>query len=319
MKTSQAVHGRYRAETVRFDSQGVELVGRLYLPEELDEPAPAAPLLGPFCSVKEQSPIQYATRLADEGLVALAFDARGHGESGGTPRRLERPIDKVADMGAAIDFLVARPEVDASRIGAVGICYGAALVLRVAADDHRVGAVATVSGNHRDHANDIELVGGEALLHGDITTADAEERLAARMARAIAAKARYEQSGEVEYQPIVDPERTDVALPWKMIWDWYHGWSDRGLWENRYAVMGDVEYLAFESLTAAAEQTKPHLMVHGEFSDGPASCRRHFDALAAQEKELIWEDGVTHFQYYEDPETIDRAVRNVADWFRQHL
>lgn len=45
---------------------------------------------------------------------------------------------------------------------------------------------------------------------------------------------------QVEYIPIVDPLRKDVALPMKPIWDWYHGWADRGIWENRVALMSYV-------------------------------------------------------------------------------
>lgn len=44
----------------------------------------------------------------------------------------------------------------------------------------------------------------------------------------------------MEYIPIVDPLRKDVGLPWKPIWDWYHGWADRGIWENRVALMSYV-------------------------------------------------------------------------------
>jgi hypothetical protein len=40
----------------------------------------------PICSVKEQSPLQYATRLAEKDFVTLCFDARGFGESQGQPR-----------------------------------------------------------------------------------------------------------------------------------------------------------------------------------------------------------------------------------------
>lgn len=313
-----SVHGRYRVEPVSFDSAGTTVRGSLYLPGDLDGPAAAVPILGPYCFVKEQAPVQYATRLADEGFVALAFDPRNHGDSDGEPRRFEDPLGKVADARAALDFLGARPEVDSTRLGVLGVCEGSSEMLRVAADDPRVTAVATVSGHYRDADNDVELAGGEALAEGAIERAEVVDRLAERRERGAQALVRYERTAEVEYNAIVDPVRTDVALPWRIIWDWYHGWADRGLWENRYAVMSDVPYFAFESLSAAERLSTPLLMVHADFCDGPDSARRHFAAVPGTDKRLVWQGQNSHFQYYEDPAVIDHAVGLAAAWFREH-
>lgn len=316
---SETMHGKYRVETITFPSSGVALVGQLYVPAGATSPRPAVPILGPYAYVKEQSPVQYATRLADEGIVALAFDCRNHGASAGSPRRYESPTQKVADVRAAIDFLQGRPEVDAKRIGVLGVCEGASEMLHVAAVDDRVRGIATVSGHHRDHDNDVDLAGGEELIEGRITRSAAEARLSARRERGLAAKQKFEHTGEVEYAPIVDPVRKDVALPWKMIWDWYHGWADRGIWENRYATMGDPDYLAFESLSAARALKRPLLMIHADLSDGPDAARRHFDSVPGSDKKLLWQGKNNHFQYYEDPAVIDTAVGAMADWFRGRL
>ncbi len=318
MASTISVHGRYRVERVSFDSAGTTLRGNLYLPHDQDHPVGAVPILGPYCFVKEQAPVQYATRLADEGFVALAFDAGHHGSSDGEPRRFEDPMAKVADVRAALDFLATRPEVDANRLAVLGVCEGSSEMMQVAAEDTRVTAVATVSGHYRDADNDIDLAGGEALAAGEIERVQVVERLAARQARGADALARFQSSGEVIYNAIVDPERTDVALPWRMIWDWYHGWADRGIWENRYAVMSDVGYLAFDSLTAAQRLSTPLLMVHADYCDGPDSARRHFAAVPGTDKHLVWQGERSHFQYYEDPAVIDEAVALAAAWFRDH-
>jgi hypothetical protein len=106
-----------------------------------------------------------------------------------------------------------------------------------------IRAIACVSGHYRDYDNDVALIGGLELIKGEITRESAEARLKERKELAAAALEKFEETGEVEYMPIVDPERKDVALPWKPIWDFYHGWADRGLWENRVATMGFVKYL----------------------------------------------------------------------------
>ncbi len=93
----QLARGSYKMERVTFNSNGVELVGNLYIPTNLAKPAPAVPIVGPVAFVTKQSPIQYATRMASSGFVTLAFDPSFHGESGGEPRLYESPQAKVSD------------------------------------------------------------------------------------------------------------------------------------------------------------------------------------------------------------------------------
>ena len=63
---------------------------------------------------------------ADQGYVVLAFDARGHGASGGL-WGLDGPNEN-ADARAVYDFLAARPEVAAGKIGAFGVSLGGGAV-----------------------------------------------------------------------------------------------------------------------------------------------------------------------------------------------
>jgi dienelactone hydrolase len=140
-------------EDIIFASDGRNLVGHLYLP--VDRPAgklPAVVVVGASSGTKEQTPAAYSRRLVALGYAALAFDHSTYGDSEGTARSDENPFAKSEDIKAksediknAVTFPTGRPEVDADRIAAVGVCAGGGLVPYTAVADRRIKAVATVS------------------------------------------------------------------------------------------------------------------------------------------------------------------------------
>jgi len=287
---------------VTFDSvdQGVSLVGDLYVPAAPVAESCAFVIIGPMTFQKEQSPTEYARRLAAAGHTALAFDTRYRGESGGTPRAYENPLHKVADILSAVSFLRSLPEVNPARLIGLGICQGSSEMLRAVAEDDRIVAGVTLAGHYRDHEGDVTWL--------------TEEGLAARLAQGQAAKAKYDATGEVDYVAAVDDADMNVGMPSKFVWEWYHHWSDRGMWENRYAVMSDAELFSYESISAARQLTKPYLMIHSDYSFLPDVARRHYDAMPSTAKTLLWEGDTPHFSYYDNPEILDRSVASITKW-----
>lgn len=303
----------YAVERVTFPSAGIDLVGNLVLPGGTGR-RPAVAILGPVGFVKEQAPIQYASRLARDGFVALAFDPRFHGESGGEPRRLESGAAKAQDLRAALDLLAARPEVDPSRLYLLGICQGVNWTIRAAGSDPRVRRVALVAGHY--------LTPETALMY-----LGTPENVAARLDRARAARARFERDGTVEYIGIVQPRADQpdpgallTALP---IHQFYIPWADRGpfrayrgLWENRIPAMSEAAIWGTDIAPEMARVTQPLLMVHADrAASGPAIPRRLLEAAASARKEIVMLDGRNQLQFYEDPLTIDLVVPRLARHF----
>jgi len=127
--------GIERYEDVSFvTADGLTLRG-WYVPSENG----AAVVLGHGHAANRTQLLPEAGILAQHGYGVLLFDWRAHGESGGDATTLgdrERQ-----DLGAAISFVAARPEVDPGRIGALGFSMGGAAVTLGAARDPRVRAV----------------------------------------------------------------------------------------------------------------------------------------------------------------------------------
>lgn len=222
------VHGNYTVEKISFPSHGETCVGYAYIPKAKG-PHPGVVLLGPYSFAKEQAPTQYATRLADEGYFAVAFDPRTVGESSGTPRRLENPIMKNEDAVSAIDYLTSRSDV--TNINLVGICQGGPELLDVASYDDRVTAVASVTGYYRDRQTDLFMIAAGVCENPfDEETAPTIEQLEgllkARLERARDAKKKYEETGEVIYKPLVDEKLGTIeqgsaaGLPRPDQWPW---------------------------------------------------------------------------------------------------
>ena len=114
---------------------GITLAADLYEPKNIESKLPAIAVSGPFGAVKEQSSGLYAQTMAERGFLTLAFDPSYTGESGGEPRNVASPDINTEDFSAAVDFLIAHPNVDAKRIGIIGICGFGGMGLNAAAMD----------------------------------------------------------------------------------------------------------------------------------------------------------------------------------------
>ena len=128
--------------TVTFYSEGSRIEADLFLPDGMKagERRPGIVLCHGFTGIRAGILPDYARAFCQAGFVALTFDYRGFGGSGGTQWRL-LPLEQIDDIRNAITYLEERPEVDADRIGLWGTSFGGGHAPYTAAIDSRVKAV----------------------------------------------------------------------------------------------------------------------------------------------------------------------------------
>jgi fermentation-respiration switch protein FrsA (DUF1100 family) len=291
------------ARRVTFDSHGVKLVGTLFVPEG-NERRPALVIDGPLTSVKEQVAGHYARALAERGFVALAFDHRYFGESGGEPRQLESPPKKIEDIQDAIAFLSSLPEVDADRIGAVGVCAGGGYMAGAVAREPRIKAWGAVAGFFHDADKQREWMGAgyEKALEG-----------------ARAARRKWEETGEVETIPAVGKGDGPVAMPLAEAYDYYG--TPRGAvanYVNGFAVMSREDTLPYDAQRAASEIRVPTVVIHSEKALAPALARKFYEALPGP-KAIHWMESQGQVDFYDGAPLISAAADRLAEHFREKL
>ena len=300
--------GTYAIERVTFPSQGSLIVGNAVLPKTAGK-KPAVVIIGPVAYVKEQSPMQYATRMVREDFIAIAFDPRFHGESEGLPRRFESRTAKVQDVRSVLDYLAARPDVDANRLYVLGVCQGSNWAIEACTQDARVKALSLVAGHY--------LVPQVTAMY-----LGSPEKVANRIARGNSARARFEATGQVDYIPIIGD--ADALLPAPVIGQFYSRWSDRGpfwnfhgLWENRITAMSEADIWGHNVADVMKNLNTPTLMIHANrAASGPMVPKDLFALIPASQKALILMSGQNQMMFYEDPITLDTVARKVAEFFR---
>ena len=130
------------AKTVTYFSEGSVITADIFTPDDISEGKryPAVAICQGFTGIRSLG-VVYALGAAFNaaGYVAISFDYRGWGNSGGERGRMA-PLEQVDDIRNTLTFLETLDFVDADRLGLIGISYGCLTAPHAAAVDTRVKA-----------------------------------------------------------------------------------------------------------------------------------------------------------------------------------
>ncbi len=298
---------------VTFKNNDHNMAGILFFPDNFDETKqyPAFSIASPAGAVKEQIATNYGTRLAKHGFVALAFDTSHQGESGGNPRQLESPYERVEDIKCAIDYLTTLPYVDNERLGQFGVCAGGGYSMHTAMTDRRIKAVVAVSMS--DPASWIR--------DGFDGKTPVEAQLA--LLEEAANQRTHEANGADPIYGTFVPEEVTEGMPNTLVEAHEYYRTVRGQHPrstNKVSMISIDKMTDFSTFLFADKYlTQPILMIAGSKADTLRFSEDLLTKAASTNKELFTIEGATHVDLYDKPEYVDQAVEKAAAFFKKNL
>jgi fermentation-respiration switch protein FrsA (DUF1100 family) len=299
---------------VRSKLNGLDIAANVYTPANYDpsKKYPAVVVAHPNGGIKEQVAGLYAQRLAESGYIAIAADASFQGASGGEPRNVDKPANRIEDIRGMADFVTQYAGVDADRLGVLGVCGGGGYTLKAAQTDKRFKAVATLS----------MFNSGEVRRNGYMNSQVAT--IQERINQATVARAKEAAGGEVLYA--ANTEITDEMAD-KMPFDlyreghyYYHRTHAHPNSTFRYTMSSLLDLMAFDAATNMDLINQPLLMMAGSKADSYYMTDKAFSlATGTDEKELFLIPGATHIQTYYVPEYVDQAMNKLNEFFGKYL
>ena len=278
---------------------GITLAADLYKPKDAEGKLPAIAISGPFGAVKEQASGLYAQQLAERGFLTIAFDPSFSGESGGMPRRVASPDINTEDFSAAVDFLSVHPDVDADRIGIVGICGFGGFAISAAANDTRIKA--TVASTMYDMCR--------VSANGYYDSANnADARYKAKVAMNNQRTEDYRTGSYARAGGVVDPLPADAP---QFVRDYYayyktpRGYHARsGNSTDGWNVSSALPFINFTLLDRAGEIRNAVLVVHGENAHSLYFGESAFKKLQGDNKQLLIVADANHCDLYDNLDKI---------------
>ena len=296
-------------------NDGISIAANVYTPAGYDNTKkyPAIVVAHPNGGVKEQVAGLYAELLAKQGYIVIVPDAAYQGASGGTPRNVDTPSSRTADLHAAADFISTYAGVDVNRIGILGICGGGGYTLNAAKTDKRFKAVATLSMFNTG------LVRRNGFKNSQLAT------IQQRLKEASEAREEEARGGEVRYvgnMPKMSKEEV-AKMPFELYREGYQYYLETHAHPNstfRYTQSSLLDLMRFDATDQIELINQPLLMLAGSKADTRDMTEDAFaKAVNAQAKELYLLEGATHIQTYWKEPYVTQAIKKLTEFFKKNL
>ncbi len=311
---TENVPGKVNIHPVTYKLNGLEISANVYTPANYDQAKkyPTVIVAHPNGGVKEQVAGLYAQRLAESGYIAIAADAAYQGASGGQPRNVDKPANRIEDIRGMADFITQYKGVDASRLGVLGICGGGGYTLKAAQTDKRFKVVATLSMFNSG------LVRRNGFMNSGIST------IQERLKQASEARALEAAGGEVRYA--ADTKTTDEQadkMPFDLYREGHYYYNRTHAHPNstfRYTMSSLLDLMEFDAATNMDLIDQPLLMMAGSKADTKYMTDEAFNkATGTKDKELFLIEGATHIQTYYVPGYVAQAMKKLNEFFGKYL
>lgn len=293
---------------------GITLTAEQYTPKEYEGKLAALAVCGPFGAVKEQASGLYARAMAERGFLTIAFDPSFTGESGGQPRDVFSLDINTEDYQAAVDYLSSLPEVDADRIGVIGICGWGGISLNAAAMDPRIQATAAIT------MYDMPRVGA----WGYFDQGTAEDRYNAKKAIAEQRTKEYgtgtfAKAGGCYPYPAPD-DQPDFVKQYSAYYKTDRGYAERSVNSNEgWVLQSQTGWMNNAILVHPEDLKSAVLIVHGEKAHSRYMGEDTFKKLIGDNKDFYLVPGATHTDLYDGGKNHVIPFDKIEHFFRQYL
>ncbi|MBQ3565535.1 MAG: alpha/beta hydrolase [Alphaproteobacteria bacterium] len=293
---------------------GITLVGDLYIPKNASGKLPAVAVSGPFGAVKEQVSGRYAQTIAENGFITLAFDPSYTGESSGEPRHVASPDINTEDFSAAVDFLSNYPNVDAEKIGILGICGFGGFAFNAAAIDTRIKATVT--------STMYDMTRVSARGYND----SVDENARYKMKQKLNAQRTIDfKNGNYAQSPgLPNPDQlTDSTPQFMKDYVGYYKSKSRGFHPRSIGSNGgwnttsSLSLINMPILAYSDEIRTPVLVIHGENAHSRYFSEDAFKKLKGNNKKLMIIPNANHTDLYDNLEKIPFA--EIVEFFKKNL